>query len=146
MAKPPPAQRSDFLWFRGVPTRWMDNDVYGHVNNVHYYSYFDTAVNARLIAAGVLDLAGGETVCLVAETACVYRKALGFPDIVTVGLRVDRLGTSSVTYGLAAFRNDDADAAAECRYVHVHVRRADHRPVPFTPAWRAALEPLVAAA
>lgn len=144
MAKTAPARRGDFLWFTQLQTRWMDNDVYGHVNNVQYYSYFDTAVNARLIEQGLLDFRSGTTVCLVVETSCVYRKALAFPETLDIGLRVDRLGGSSVTYGLAVFRAGEDDAAAECRYVHVHVDGETHRPVPFDDRWRAAFAPVIA--
>lgn len=141
--KTEPARRADYAWFIRIPTRWMDNDVYAHVNNVQYYSYFDTAVNAHLIEKDLLDYERGQTVCLVVETSCLYRKPISFPDIVSVGLRVDRLGGSSVVYGLGAFCGEDDDAAAECRYVHVHVDKTSRRPTPFNAEWRTTLAPLI---
>ncbi len=117
----------------------MDNDSYGHVNNVTYYSYFDTAVNEHLIRAGGLDIASDPVVGYVVETSCRYRKPLTFPETVDAGLRVVRLGTSSVTYEIGIFRQDDDEPAATGRFVHVWVDRATQRPAPIPPRIRAAL-------
>lgn len=121
----------------------MDNDTYGHVNNVTYYSYFDTVVNEHLIRAGGLDIAAGSAIGLVAETTCRFHKSLTFPETVEAGLRVAKLGTSSVTYEIALFRQDDDEPAATGRFVHVWIDRVTQRPVPVPPAIRAALAPLV---
>jgi acyl-CoA thioester hydrolase len=123
----------------------MDNDTYGHVNNVVYYAYFDTAVNAHLIASGHLDIQAGVAIGIVVETACRFHKALSFPDSVDAGLRILRLGHSSVTYEIALFRAGDDDAAATGRFVHVWVDRATRRPVQVPDAIRSALVPLCAA-
>ena len=131
--------RSDYRWFLAMPTRWMDNDVYGHVNNVTYYSFFDTAVARFLIAEGVLDLGVSTTVGLVVETSCRYFAPIAFPDEVTAGLRCGRLGTSSVRYEIGLFRNDEAQASAEGHFIHVYVERAmQGRTVPLPPALRQA--------
>ena len=121
----------------------MDNDVYGHVNNVTYYSYFDTAVNGYLIAKGALDIEKSEVIGLVVETSCSYRAPLTFPDAVTAGIRVARIGTSSVRYEIALFRNGSEDAAAEGYFVHVYVDRATRRPVPLPEELKAVLLPLL---
>ena len=121
----------------------MDNDTYGHVNNVTYYSYFDTAVNEHLIRAGGLDIVNDPVVGFVVETSCRFRKPLTFPETIDAGLRVVKLGTSSVTYEIGIFRQDDDEPAATGRFVHVWVDRATKRPVPIPPRIRAALEPLV---
>ena len=134
---------ADFPHFIAIPTRWMDNDVYGHVNNVTYYSYFDTAVNEHLICFGGLDFANASAVGLVAETRCTFRKALSFPDTIDAGLAVTKLGKSSVVYEIALFRQGDAEPAALGRFVHVWVDRVSQRPVPIPARIRAALEPLV---
>jgi acyl-CoA thioester hydrolase len=136
-------RRADYRHFLAIPTRWMDNDSYGHVNNVTYYSYFDTAVNEHLIRAGGLDIANDPIVGYVVETSCRYRKPLTFPETVDAGLSVMRLGTSSVTYEIGIFRSGDDDAAATGRFVHVWVDRATQRPAPIPPGIRAALEALV---
>jgi acyl-CoA thioester hydrolase len=140
-----PAQRSDYVAIRTVTTRWMDNDMYGHVNNVVYYAYFDTAVNAWLIEAGLLAPArssrqDGEVIGLVVETQCRYYAPVSFPDSVVVGMRVARLGTSSVRYELAVFRNDETSAAAQGHFIHVYVDRETRRPTPLPPAMRQWLE------
>lgn len=140
-----PGFRKAYPHFVAIPTRWMDNDTYGHVNNVVYYAYFDTAVNAHLIAAGHLDIRGGAAIGIVVETACRFHKALSFPDTVDAGLRIVRLGNSSVTYEIALFRAGDDDAAATGRFVHVWVDRGTRRPVPVPDAIRSALAPLCAA-
>lgn len=121
----------------------MDNDVYGHVNNVTYYSYFDTAVNGHLIEKGALDIEKSEVIGLVVETSCRYRGPLTFPDAVTAGIRVARLGTSSVRYEIGLFRNGSEEAAAEGYFVHVYVNRATRRPVPLPEALKAVLLPLL---
>ncbi|WP_454731405.1 MULTISPECIES: acyl-CoA thioesterase [Cupriavidus] len=141
--KPTADTRSAYRHFQPITTRWMDNDVYGHVNNVVYYSYFDTVVNTYLIRQGVLDIEAGETIGLVIETQCNYFSALSFPDTVVAGLRVARLGNSSVRYEVGLFRNDEEIAAAQGHFVHVYVDRATRRPVPLPAALRDALRPLV---
>lgn len=137
--------RAAYRHFQDIPTRWMDNDVYGHVNNVQYYSYFDTVVNQWLIERGLLDYRTSEVIGLVVETACAYFKPIAFPDRVRAGLRVARLGNSSVRYEVGLFRNDDGSVAAAGHFVHVYVDRASNRPVRVPEAMRAALSELVIA-
>lgn len=136
------APRSAFPHFFAIATRWMDNDVYGHVNNVVYYAYFDTAVNAFLIERGVLDIHQGAVVGFVVDSGCAYFSPVSFPDTVHVGLRVATLGNSSVRYELAIFRNDETTPAAAGHFVHVYVDRASQRPVAMPQAVRAVLETL----
>ena len=136
--------RAGYRRFLAIPTRWMDNDSYGHVNNVTYYSYFDTAVNQHLIVDGGLDIASGQAIGLVAETMCRFRKPLSFPDTVDAGLRVVKIGTSSVRYEIGLFLQGDDEPAATGYFVHVWVDRVTQRPVPVPPVIRAALEMLVA--
>ena len=136
-------RRTSYRSFLTVPTRWMDNDAYGHVNNVTYYSYFDTAVNEHLIRAGGLDIRGAPAIGLVVETFCRFHKSLTFPDVVDVGLRVRKLGSSSVTYEIGLFRQGDDDPAATGHFVHVWVDRATGRPTPVPPAVRTALQALL---
>jgi acyl-CoA thioester hydrolase len=143
--RPGPSARSAYREFRTLTTRWMDNDPYGHMNNVVHYSLFDTAVNGWLIEQGVLDFLAGEQVGLVVETGCRYFSELAFPDRVMAGLRVARLGASSVRYEIGLFRNDEASAAAEGFFVHVYVDRLTRRPTPLGPALRSALEQLAVA-
>ncbi|MBB5419801.1 acyl-CoA thioesterase [Paraburkholderia atlantica] len=145
MNKPAPAGRAAYPHFLSITTRWMDNDVYGHVNNVVYYSYFDTVVNEYLIRARVLDFEHGATIGLVVETQCNYFAPLVFPDRIDAGLRVARLGTSSVRYEVGLFRDGDAAPAAQGHFVHVYVDRATRRPVNLPAELRAALEPLCVA-
>lgn len=140
--RPVRLSREAFASWRPMPTRWMDNDAYGHVNNVVYYSYFDTAVNAFLLERGLLDLAQSPVVGLVAETGCVYFESVAFPEPLEVGLAVSRLGRSSVTYVVGIFREGGDLAAAQGRFVHVYVERATGRPAPLPVTIRAALEPL----
>ncbi len=135
-------QRADYRHFQVIATRWMDNDIYGHVNNVHYYSYFDTAVNQFLIEQGVLDIHRGSVVGFVVDTACSYFKPMAFPDQVHAGIRVAHIGNSSVRYELGLFRNDDALVAAAGSFTHVYVDRDSGRSVPVPGAVRAALAPL----
>ncbi|GIK85563.1 MAG: thioesterase [Betaproteobacteria bacterium] len=134
--------RDAYRRWLAIPTRWHDNDAYGHVNNVVYYAYFDTVVNEHLINAAGLDIAEDPVVGLVVETTCRYHRPLSFPDVVDAGLRVERLGTSSVTYAIGLFRAGDDEAAASGRFVHVWVDRATQRPVPVPARIRAALEAL----
>jgi acyl-CoA thioester hydrolase len=143
MTRPLPAARGTYPHFLSIATRWMDNDVYGHVNNVVYYSYFDTVVNEYLIRAGVLDFEHGKTIGLVVETQCSYFAPLVFPDRIDAGLRVAKLGTSSVRYEVGLFREGDAEAAAQGHFVHVYVDRVTRRPVALPDGLRAALAPLV---
>jgi acyl-CoA thioester hydrolase len=135
-----PEIRDRYRRFLTIPTRWMDNDVYGHVNNVVYYSYFDTVVNGYLIASGALDIERSQVVGLVVETRCRYFKPLTFPDAVHAGLRVARLGNSSVRYEIGIFRNDEDVAAAQGHFVHVYVDRETRKPTSLPPEMRAALE------
>jgi acyl-CoA thioester hydrolase len=137
--------RADFPHFIAIATRWMDNDVYGHVNNVTYYSYFDTVVNEHLIRFGGLDFSNDSAVGLVAETGCTFRKSLSFPETIDAGLAVTKLGKSSVVYEIGLFRQDDDEPAALGRFVHVWVDRVSQRPVPIPDRIRTALEPLVVA-
>ena len=139
-ARPSPSTRDAYRAFRTITTRWMDSDVYGHLNNVVHYSLFDTAVNGWLIEQGVLDICNGGQIGLVVETGCRYFAEMAFPDVVTAGLRIARLGTSSVRYEVGLFRNEDARAAAEGFFVHVYVDRQSRRPTPLPEAWRKALE------
>ena len=126
-----------------IPTRWHDNDVYGHVNNVDYYAYFDTVINAYLIEAGGLDIHRGEVIGVCAESHCEYRAAFTFPETVHAGLRVAALSRSSVRYEIGLFGEDAAEPAATGWFVHVFVDRAERRPVDIPPVVRAALERLV---
>lgn len=128
MTRPLPLTREDFRLFREIPTRWMDVDIYGHVNNVEYLSYFDTAVNGWLIEEGVLDPRASETVFLVVETQCAYFSELTFPGTVHAGIRVERLGGSSVSYQIALFAGEETSASAQGRFVHVQVDRSTRRP------------------
>ena len=137
-----PTRRDEFAVLRTIPTRWMDNDHYGHVNNVTYYSYFDTAVNEHLIREGGLDIRGGDAIGIVVETACRFHKPLSFPEIIDAGLAVARVGHSSVAYDIALFRQGDDEAAATGRFVHVWVDRTDRRPVAVPARIRVALEAL----
>jgi acyl-CoA thioester hydrolase len=140
MSRPAPQPRAAYRHFLRITTRWMDNDVYRHVNNVVYYSYFDTVVNQYLIEAGVLDIEASTVVGLVVETQCNYFSPITFPDTVDAGLRVAKLGSSSVRYEVGLFRNDAPEASAQGHFVHVYVDRASNRPVPLPADLRAALE------
>ena len=134
--------RDAYPYLHAITTRWDDNDVYGHVNNVRYFGFFDTAINAWLIAEGGLDIAGGDVIGLCAESHCAYTAAIAFPDAVTVGLRAGHVGGSSVRYELAVFKDEEPEPAATGWFVHVFVDRATRRPVPFPPRLRDALERL----
>ncbi|PRZ44991.1 acyl-CoA thioester hydrolase [Paraburkholderia fungorum] len=135
-----PTRRDAYRHFTILPTRWGDNDAYGHVNNVVYYAFFDTAVNRHLIDRGVLDIASNVTVGLVIETKCTFFSSIAFPDTVHVGLKVIHLGNSSVRYEIALFRNESNEASAVGQFVHVYVERASNRSVPIPDAVRAVLE------
>ncbi|MES2899072.1 MAG: thioesterase family protein [Pseudomonadota bacterium] len=134
------APRSDWPHFCTIATRWMDNDVYGHVNNVQYYSYFDTAVNQFLIERGVLDIHKGEIVGFVVDSGCSYFSPIAFPDQVHVGIRVAKLGNSSVRYQIGIYRNDDPAPAAVGHFVHVYVERSSNLAVPIPASVRRVLE------
>jgi len=136
------ASRSDYPVFRVLTTRWMDNDVYGHMNNVVHYSLFDSAVNGWLIEQGLLDLQRSPTYGLVVETGCKYFAEMAFPDTIHAGLRISRIGSSSVRFEVGLFRNDEDLAAAEGFFVHVYVDRETHRPSPIEDNRRAAFEAL----
>jgi len=138
-----PGTRADYIDFYLLQTRWMDNDIYGHVNNVVAYSLFDTAVNGWLIDHGLLNPRTSDEYGVVAETGCRYFAEMTFPDRITAGLRIAHLGNSSVCYEVALFRNDDETAACEGFFVHVYVTRGDHKPVPIKRAHREAFQRLV---
>ena len=143
MAEAARARRADYPRFLAIPTRWLDNDAYGHVNNVIYYSYFDTAVNEHLIAEGGLDIRNSPQIGLVVETRCLFHRPLTFPHIVDAGLRVTRLGTSSVAYDIGLFERGQEEPAATGYFVHVWVDRATRRPTAVPSAIRSALAPLL---
>jgi len=132
--------RSEYRVFYPVATRWMDNDIYGHVNNVVYYSYFDTVVNLYLIAEGGLDISSAPVVGYVVDSGCSYLAPVGYPDQLEAGLRVDKLGNSSVRYGVAIYKQGDEAASAYGHFVHVFVERHSNQPVAVPPALRSALE------
>jgi acyl-CoA thioester hydrolase len=140
-----PQTRAAFPHFLVIPTRWMDNDVYGHVNNVVYYGYFDTIINRYLIGEGGLDIAAGPVIGVAAESHCRYRRGVSFPMDLDAGLRVGKLGRSSVRYEIGIFAPGEDDAAAEGWFVHVFVDRASRRPAEIPAALRAALAKLVRA-
>jgi len=135
--------RQDFLLFQPVSTRWMDNDVYGHVNNVTYYSYFDTAVNQYLISDGGLDIRNSPVIGYVVSSSCQYFGPVAYPDALEVGLRVDRLGNSSVQYGIGLFRAGEEQIRALGQFVHVFVDRETEKSVPIPDRLRAALSALI---
>jgi acyl-CoA thioester hydrolase len=137
-----PTRRADFHVLRAITTRWHDNDHYGHVNNVVYYAYFDTAVNGFLIEASGTDIRDLPELGIVAETSCRFMRELSFPDIVWAGLALEKLGSSSVVYRIGLFRNDETEPAAIGRFVHVYVDAKTRRPVPVPAQIRAALATL----
>ena len=139
--RPPP--RASYRVFRTIGTRWMDNDAYGHVNNVVYYSWFDTAVNAHLIEHGVLDIHKSEVIAFVVETGCNYFSPIEFPQTVQAGLRVAHMGRSSVRYEVGLFVEGEALAAAAGHFVHVYVDRATRRPTELPVAVRSVLSALL---
>jgi acyl-CoA thioester hydrolase len=140
--RPAPDPRTAYRHFRAISTRWMDNDIYGHVNNVVYYSYFDTVVNQYLLEQAVLDIERGPVIGLVVETHCSYFGPIAFPDVVHAGLRVARLGSSSVRYEVGIFRNDEPLTSAQGYFVHVYVDRSSRRPVALPDRLRSALNAL----
>ena len=140
------SNRDQYLYFLPLTTRWKDNDVYGHVNNVEYYSYFDTVINTYLIREGGLDIHHGPTIGLCAESHCKFLGELVFPETIEAGLRVEHLGNSSVRYGIGLFRQGHETPAAEGWFVHVFVDRGTRRSVPLPPSLREALQSLQVAA
>ena len=144
MTRPKPELRDSYRHFQAIPTRWADNDIYGHVNNVVYYSYFDTVVNQYLIEQHALDLVNSTVIGLVVETQCDYFAPLSFPDVVHAGLRVTKVGNSSVRYEIGLFRNEERTASAQGYFVHVYVNRASRRSTPVPADMRAVLEKLLA--
>jgi acyl-CoA thioester hydrolase len=136
-------QRADYRHFQPITTRWHDNDIYGHVNNVTYYSFFDSAVNSYLIERGGLDIHEGTVVGFVVSSSCDYFASIAYPDLIEVGLRVGKLGNSSVQYELAVFRAGEDEACAAGRFVHVFVDRESNQPVAIPAGLRGALEQLV---
>lgn len=141
--RPSPGKHSDYRYFVPITTRWHDNDLYGHVNNVTYYSYFDSIANHFLIERGGLDIHQGEVIGLVVSSGCQYHAPLAFPQPLEGGLRINRLGNSSVEYGLGIFATDSDQAAAEGFFTHVFVDRQSRRPQPIPAALRGALAELV---
>ncbi|WP_137886381.1 thioesterase family protein [Pseudomonas sp. 2FE] len=135
--------RADYKHFQPISTRWHDNDLYGHVNNVTYYSFFDSAVNGYLIEQGGLDIHDGEVVGFVVSSSCDYFASIAFPERIEIGLRVGKLGNSSVQYELAVFKQGEEEACAAGRFVHVFVDRASNRPVSIPPRLREALAELL---
>jgi acyl-CoA thioester hydrolase len=140
MSRAVPYRRTAYRHFHTITTRWSDNDAYGHVNNVVYYGWFDTAVNEFLIRNGQLDIEHGTVIGLVIETGCTYFASIAFPEEVTVGVRVAALGTSSVRYEVGIFRGADANAAAQGHFTHVYVDRATRQPTPIPAPLRALLQ------
>ncbi len=137
MSREPLRPRSTYRHWTRISTRWHDNDAYGHVNNTVYYGWFDTAVNAWLVEAGLLDIERGDPIGLVVETGCRYAAPVAFPQPVEVGLALARLGSSSVTYHLGVFAEGADEPAAEGHFTHVYVARESRRPAPLPEAWRA---------
>jgi acyl-CoA thioester hydrolase len=144
MARPQPHALGDYPHRQAISTRWMDNDAYGHVNNVVYYAYFDTIVNAWLIAKGLLDVEKGALIGLVVETGCHYFESLTYPETVTAAMRVAHMGNSSVRYEIALFGEGRNLAAAQGHFVHVYVDRENRRPAALPPVWREALASIAA--
>jgi acyl-CoA thioester hydrolase len=143
MSNSKPIARTDYQVFYPITTRWMDNDIYGHVNNVTYYSYFDSAVNRYLIEAGGLDIHDAPIVGFVVNSSCNYLSPIAYPDDIEAGLRVNKLGNSSVTYGVGIFKKGEANACAFGDFIHVFVNRAENKSVPIPAPIRTALENLL---
>ena len=143
MAKKTPSTRNDYSVFSTITTRWFDNDVYGHMNNTVHYQLFDTAVHEYLVGQGVLNFKSGPTVFLVVETGCKYFSELAFPDVISAGIKVIKLGTSSVTYEIGLFRGDAEEASAEGHFVHVCVDRETRKSVVINEACRKKLSLLL---
>ncbi len=144
MSREPLRGRDAYRVWREIGTRWADNDAYGHVNNTVYYQWFDTAVNAWLIEQGLLDIAAGDPIGLVAETGCRYARPLAYPQPIEVGLAAETIGKSSVRYRLGVFAKNESEAAAEGYFVHVYVSREDRRPAELPASWRARFEAILA--
>jgi acyl-CoA thioester hydrolase len=142
VSRPAPRRREDYRWFTTIATRWADNDAYGHVNNTVYYEWFDTAVNAWLVDAGLLDIEHGDPIGLVVQTDCSYFAPLSFPGDVEVGIAVERLGSSSVTYRIGVFGAGSAEPSAQGHFTHVYVGRKSRQPAPLPDAWRSKYESL----
>ncbi len=142
MSRAAPRGRSAYRHFNLITLRWADNDAYGHVNNTVYYAWFDSAVNAWLIEHGLLDIAAGDPIGLVVETGCQFFAPLAFPGAVEVGIAIERIGTSSVTYRIGVFAADAEEPAAEGHFTHVYVDRALRRPVALPDGWRQTLSAL----
>jgi len=143
MVRVTPRNRADYSAFSTLATRWIDNDIYGHMNNAVHYQLFDTAVNGYLLEQGALDLKSGVTIFLVVETGCQYFSELAFPNVITAGIKVKKLGTSSVTYAVALFQGEAEVAAAQGHFVHVNVDRETRQPVIISDAIRIKLKLLV---
>lgn len=143
MSEQPRHLRSDYGHFHAISTRWHDNDIYGHVNNVAYYNYFDSAINTYLIQQGGLDIHAGEVVGFVVSSSCDYFAPIAFPDAIEVGLRVARVGNSSVQYEVAVFKQGETQACAVGKVVHVFVEREQNRAIAIPASLRAALETLM---
>lgn len=143
MSKPEIPTRADYGVFYPITTRWSDNDIYGHVNNVTYYSYFDTVANRYLIEEGGLDISDGTIVGYVVNSGCEYHAPITYPEPIEAGVRVDRLGNSSVQYGIAIFKAGEETACAHGHFVHVFVERAENRSVPIPANLRSALETIL---
>ncbi|MCL4129608.1 UNVERIFIED_CONTAM: hypothetical protein GTU68_049291 [Idotea baltica] len=141
--RPVPKHRDEYRAFRQITTRWKDNDVFGHVNNVNYYSFFDTVVCGHLMETGALHYETGDTIAFVVETQCNYFSPIAFPDLVTGGLRVERIGGSSVRYGIGLFREDEEMTSAAGHFIHVYVDRETRRPKALPDDLRAVVEGLV---
>ena len=142
MSRPVPRGRDDYRWFITIATRWADNDAYGNVNNTVYYQWFDTAVNAWLIETGLLDIELGDPIGLVVETGCSYFAPLSFPGEADVGIAVELLGGSSVTYRIGVFGAGSMEPSAQGHFTHVYVGRENRRPTPLPAPWRNKLEKL----
>ncbi|MFK7976888.1 MAG: acyl-CoA thioesterase [Halioglobus sp.] len=143
MSAPERPSRSDYKVFYPISTRWADNDIYGHVNNVTYYAYFDTAANRYLIEEGGLDISDGTIVGYVVNSGCQYHAPITYPEGIEAGVRVDKLGNSSVQYGIAIFREGEEEAVANGHFVHVFVERAANKSVPIPENLRSALEKIL---
>ena len=141
--EPRTERRSDYLHYLSIATRWMDNDIYGHVNNVVYYSYFDTVINEYLIRAGGLDIHAGDVVGYAVESTCRFHRSFSFPETIDAGLRVGHLGNSSVRYEIGLFRQDETKPAATGNFVHVFVDRKTDKPTTIPAAIRACLVKLM---
>ena len=143
MSRPEVPTRADYKVFYPISTRWADNDIYGHVNNVTYYAYFDTAANRYLIEEGGLDISDGSIVGYVVNSGCQYHSPITYPEGIEAGVRVDKLGNSSVQYGIAIFKEGEDVAAAHGHFVHVFVARAENQSVPIPANLRSALEKIL---